>query len=412
MVAVEPLSSAQPGYQACTPANDGGEPRSAYIHVPFCAHRCGYCDFTLVADRDELIDGYLEALQIELGGLKEPRILDTLFLGGGTPTHLSAVQLAHLMELLSRWFRLAANYEFSVEANPSGLPDEKIAVLADAGVNRVSLGVQSFDSRMLSLLERAHRRKDVHAAINCVRRRIDNISVDLMFGVPGQTLELWCRTLAQAVALQPRHVSTYGLTFEKGTPFWMRRQKQQLIEPAEELQRRMYAAAIDELPAAGFEQYELSNFAQPGFRCRHNEVYWKGLPYYGFGPGAARYVDGRRETNHRSVTTWLKRVLKRLGLKGHLPTFRHAFISRALTSGVPEAVVRSWVGHVDRDVLKLYTHIADAESQSAMQRLTGRQDVSGNSKDKEHTDDQVKTDWESAQSQHTSPETKNEEDAN
>lgn len=285
------------------------EARSAYIHVPFCAHRCGYCDFTLVARRDELIDRYLRALAIELERLEWPRELETLFIGGGTPTHLSPRQLAELLDLLRRSFRLGEGYEFSVEANPAGLDSEKIDVLAAGGVNRVSLGVQSFDANILRLLERDHRRAGVLEAVERLKRRFDNISFDLIFGVPGQTLALWRETLRQAIDLGPRHVSTYGLTFEKGTSFWTRRRKGDLAPVPDDLERDMYAAAMDMLADAGFEQYEISSFARAGDRCRHNEVYWTGRPYYGFGPGAARYIDGRRETNHRSVTTWLKRTL-------------------------------------------------------------------------------------------------------
>ena len=290
-----------------TPA--ASEARAAYIHVPFCAHRCGYCDFALVARRDDLIDAYLQALEIELGTLETPREIDTLFFGGGTPTHLPAAELDRLLKLVRRWFVLAEGYEFSVEANPAGLDDEKIAAMARAGVNRISLGVQSFDPGMLELLERDHREASVVDAVERLRGRFENISFDLIFGVPGQSLELWLETLRQAINLAPQHLSTYGLTFEKGTSFWKRLETGLLNSAPEELERSMYAEAMDRLSAAGFEHYEISNFARPGRRCRHNEAYWRLQPWYGFGPGAARYVDGRREINHRSVTTWIRRVL-------------------------------------------------------------------------------------------------------
>ncbi|MSR56776.1 MAG: radical SAM family heme chaperone HemW [Planctomycetaceae bacterium] len=284
------------------------QPLAAYIHVPFCAHRCGYCDFTLVARRDDLIDGYLQALAIELGTLGEPRPVETLFFGGGTPTHLDANRLERLLKLVRRWFVPTGDFEFSVEANPAGLGDDKIEVLADHGVNRISLGVQSFDSAILQQLERDHDQPTVADVVTRLKRRFTNLSLDLIFGVPGQTLSLWRETLAQALALQPQHLSTYGLTFEKGTAFWSRRRKGTLAQVPDDLEYAMYAATMDNLAAAGFEQYELSNFARPGRACRHNEAYWAGVPYYGFGPGAARYLNGRRETNHRSVTTWLSRV--------------------------------------------------------------------------------------------------------
>jgi oxygen-independent coproporphyrinogen-3 oxidase len=284
-------------------------PTAAYIHVPFCAHRCGYCDFTVAAGKDHLADEFLRALEIELSSLTERREIATLFIGGGTPTHLTTRQLGRLLDIVTQWFRLSPESEFSVEANPAGLDDTKIELLAEHGVNRVSLGVQSFDSQVLRTLERDHDAGVIAETVARLSPRIPNVSLDLIFGVPGQSLELWRETLARAVALEPTHLSTYGLTFEKGTAFWARREKGVLAPAPDDLEREMYATAMDELPRHGYEQYELSNFAQPGYRCRHNETYWAALPYYGFGPGAARYLNGRRETNHRSFTTWLSRVL-------------------------------------------------------------------------------------------------------
>jgi oxygen-independent coproporphyrinogen-3 oxidase len=284
-------------------------PSAAYVHVPFCAHRCGYCDFTLVAGKDHLVGEYLRALEIELASLGSPRVVHTMYFGGGTPTHLDVRALERLLTLIRRWFDLAPGYEFSVEANPSGFDDDKAEVLAAHGVNRVSLGVQSFDPAVLRVLERDHDAAQVEAAVAVLADRIPNFSFDLIFGVPGQSLATWRETLRRAVASAPAHLSTYGLTFEKGTAFWSRRARGSLRPVPDDLERAMYAAAMDDLTGAGFEQYELSNFARPGRRCRHNETYWAGLPYYGFGPGAARYCRGRRETNHRSVTTWLARIL-------------------------------------------------------------------------------------------------------
>lgn len=285
-------------------------PRAAYVHVPFCAHRCGYCDFTLVAGKDRLIEPYLQALARELAALEERPEIDTLFFGGGTPTHLTPEQLRRLLRLVTGAFDLAAGYEFSVEANPFGLTPEKTEILAECGVNRVSLGVQSFSAEILQTLERDHREAEIQAAVELLRPRIGNLSLDLIFGVPGQSQTDWRNSLSQAVELSPTHVSTYGLTFEKGTAFWSRRAKGGLTPVDDEFQRTMYEHAMDFLPQQSFEQYELSNFARPGAACRHNETYWLGLPYYGFGPGAASYRQGVRRTNHRSVTEWIRRVLE------------------------------------------------------------------------------------------------------
>ncbi len=286
------------------------EPRAAYIHVPFCRHRCGYCDFPLIAGRDDLIDDYLRALDLELRTLDTPREVDTLFFGGGTPTHLPADRLRQLLDLVKHWFPLAEGYELSVEANPLDLTPERIGVLREAGVNRVSLGAQSFDASALRVLERDHAPADIHDVVTRLREGgLTNVAIDLIFAVPGQSLSEWERTLNTVIALGVPHVSTYGLTWEKGTSFWKRRAIGDLKPLDDETERTMYAVAMDRLPAAGLEQYEISNFARPGYHCRHNEVYWRGETYFGFGPGAARYVDGVRSTDHRSVTTWLQRVL-------------------------------------------------------------------------------------------------------
>ncbi len=283
-------------------------PRAAYIHVPFCRHRCGYCNFTVVAGRDDLVDRYLEAIQRELSWLETPRPVDTLFLGGGTPTHLEPAPLDQLLSVVARWHPLLPGGEFTVEANPADVTADRVAVLARHGITRVSLGAQSFDSTKLGVLERDHFPGDIARAVELVRPHVESVSLDLIFAAPDETLAEWRRDLGAALALAPDHVSTYGLTYERGTMFWNRRQQGELANLDEELERTMYAEAIDTHTAAGFEHYEVSNFARPGHRCRHNEVYWRGEPHYAAGPGAARYLDGRREMNHRSTTTWLKLV--------------------------------------------------------------------------------------------------------
>lgn len=284
-------------------------PRAAYVHVPFCAHRCSYCDFAIAVGHDDQIDRYLNALAAELATLGEARPVETLFLGGGTPTHLSVRQLERLLTSLAHWLSLEPGHEFSVEANPISLDADKIAVLADHGVNRVSLGAQSFHPHLLRLLERDHAPDDVPRAVDRVRGRIANVSLDLIFGVPGQTLEEWQADLDCALSLKPDHLSTYGLTYEKGTPLWKQRQRGQVRPLTEETELAMYARAIDVLESAGFEQYEISSFARPGRRCRHNAVYWANHAYYGFGMGAARYVHGRRQLNRRDLEGYVRRAL-------------------------------------------------------------------------------------------------------
>ncbi len=284
-------------------------PRAAYLHVPFCAHHCGYCDFAIAVGQDHQIELYLDALDAEMAMLGEPRPVRTLFIGGGTPTHLSAAQLARLLQSIRRWLPLGLGGEWSIEANPDTLDDDKVAVLADHGVTRVSLGAQSFHPHLLEVLDRRHVPAQVPQAVERVRRRIAFVSLDLIFGAPGQTEAEWRADLAAALALAPDHVSTYGLTYEKGTPLWKRRERGQVRPLDEDAELALYSTAIDVLEAEGFAHYEISSFARPGRRCRHNEVYWANDAYFGFGMGAARYVGGRRELNMRDLNTYMRRVL-------------------------------------------------------------------------------------------------------
>jgi oxygen-independent coproporphyrinogen-3 oxidase len=284
-------------------------PRAAYIHVPFCAHRCGYCDFAIAVGQDSSIELYLDALATELATLGQPQPVQTIFLGGGTPTYLSARQLDRLLRDVAHWLPPQPGHEFTIEANPGTLDPEKIAVLADRGVTRVSLGAQSFHPHLLRVLERDHAPEDVPRAVNQVRERITEVSLDLIFGVPGQSLDDWRADLDAALALAPDHVSTYGLTYEKGTPLWKQREHGEVRPLDEETELKLYVHAIDTLEAAGFEHYEISNFARPGRRSRHNQVYWANHAYFGFGMGAARYVLGRRELNTRDLRSYLRRAL-------------------------------------------------------------------------------------------------------
>jgi len=284
-------------------------PRGAYIHVPFCAHHCGYCDFAVATGQDHAIDRYIQTLGMELARLGQPQPVQTLFLGGGTPTYLDGRQLQNLLELVLRWLPLASDQEFSVEANPGTLTADKIAVLADHGVNRISLGAQSFHAHLLTILERDHQPDDVPQAMERIRKRIANVSLDLIFGVPGQTPGEWETDLDRALSLQPAHLSTYGLTYEKGTRLWKQQRQGEVQALDEEAELAMYLLAMDRLEEAGFEHYEISSFAMPGFRCRHNQVYWANEAYFGFGMGAAAYVRGRRTLNTRDLQTYLHRAL-------------------------------------------------------------------------------------------------------
>ena len=293
-------------------------PRHAYVHVPFCRHRCGYCDFTLVAGRDDLVERYFAALGREIGRVSLAAesgdgsaclMLDTLYLGGGTPSHLGPDGLRRLCAILRERFEPVADAEVSLEANPLDVTPEFVAAARDCGVTRVSLGGQSLDGATLRALDRDHEPDDVRRAVGVLHGAGLVASLDLMTAAPGQSLAAVERDLTAAVALALEHVSVYCLTWEQGTAFAAARRRGELAAAPEDLERAMFEAAIDRLEAAGYEHYEVSNFARPGHRCRHNEAYWDCRPWEAFGPGAARFDGRTRITNHRSTTTWIKRVL-------------------------------------------------------------------------------------------------------
>lgn len=288
-------------------------PRSLYVHVPFCRHRCGYCNFSVVTGRDDLFDAMTDALidelrQIDPADRPGDVPLDTIFLGGGTPTRLPGTALRKLSAAIREAFPVSPGVEWSVEANPEDITPAVLDVLTDMGVNRISLGVQSFDAGKLEVLQRGHSRDSAIAAITDAANRIGNVSIDLIFATPGETVTLWQDDVTVAAELPITHVSTYALTIEKGTTFWNRAHRGSLARSDESTELAMIAVAATRLGDAELHQYEISNFARTGYRCRHNQAYWAGAGWHAVGPGAARFVGGRREVNHRSPTTYLRRM--------------------------------------------------------------------------------------------------------
>jgi oxygen-independent coproporphyrinogen-3 oxidase len=281
-------------------------PLGIYVHVPFCAKRCPYCDFATVAGEDDLVPAYLRALLREIRACPEAgRPVATIFFGGGTPTHPPTQFLTDSLTCIRTSFQVAADAEITVEANPRSADGAALELLRDAGVNRLCIGVQSLDDRVLSALGRVHTAEHAIAAVRTARSAgFDDIAVDLMYGVPGQTIEMWQSDLHHAVALPVTHISTYGLTVEDGTPFGALRASGALKLPDEDVRADMYEQAIDILCHAGLEHYEVSNFAHPGRRSRHNMGYWTDVEYVGFGAGAASYVRGLRTTNARSPAAY------------------------------------------------------------------------------------------------------------
>jgi oxygen-independent coproporphyrinogen-3 oxidase len=271
-----------------------------YVHVPFCATKCGYCDFYSHVPAPGAFGPLVDALLAELdaGLAREGLRVETIFVGGGTPTLLPLVELERLFSRLGQVAQRDRPVEFTVEANPASLTVEKAAVLRQAGVNRISLGAQSFHPEELRTLERLHRPADIPASVALVRQAgFEHFNLDLIFGIPGQTQASWSESLRRAVDLGPDHLACYGLTYEPDTPL-RERLDQGMVEPLDETtEAALYEQAIDFLESQGVRQYEISNFARPGAESRHNVRYWLNLPYLGVGPSAASYLHGRRWKN-------------------------------------------------------------------------------------------------------------------
>ena len=284
------------------------KPSSAYVHIPFCTQICYYCDFSKVFIKNQPVDAYLEHLiqetrSYEIGKLR------TLYIGGGTPTALSAQQLAYLLTELPKVMDLSEVEEFTIEANPGDLDTDKIAVLKDSQVNRVSLGVQTFDNKMLKKIGRSHQEQDIYDNIRYLKQAgFDNISIDLIYALPGQTMDQVKENVAKAIDLDIPHMSLYSLILENHTVFMNRMRRGKLPLPKEELEAEMFEYIIEELEKAGFEHYEISNFSKPGFESQHNLVYWDNAEYYGLGAGASGYVDGIRYKNHGPIRHYLEAV--------------------------------------------------------------------------------------------------------
>ncbi len=263
-----------------------------YIHIPFCLAKCAYCDFYSVPVEGELSGEFIKSLlrEMELRGWFHA---DTIYIGGGTPTALDSGSLEKIFSGLKEHFGFSSDAEFTIEANPATVDGGKLSVLLQGGVNRISIGVQSFDDEELKTLGRVHTAADAREAIALARRAgFGNISLDLIYGIPGQTMESWMNTLNQAISLAPEHISAYELTLEECTPLheWVKRG---LIEmPSEEMILEMSDKCVSVLESAGYARYEVSNYALPGRQCRHNVNYWRRGPYLGLGPSAHSF-DGR-----------------------------------------------------------------------------------------------------------------------
>lgn len=279
-----------------------------YIHIPFCKAKCAYCDFYSLAHSEEKMDAYMAALLRHLEEVA-PRAagmqVDTVYFGGGTPSYLGAARLCRILQTVLRRYDVARDAEITLEANPDSAGDWKeLRKLRRAGFNRLSLGVQSTDDALLRRIGRVHTYEQVQQAVMAARKaKFTNLSLDLIYGLPGQTMEDWQRTLADAVALGAEHLSCYGLKLEEGTPLWQ--QRQTLTLPDDDAQADMYLYTVAALGEMGYEQYEISNFAKSGKESRHNLKYWRMEEYAGFGPGAHSDFGGVRYGYVRDIDSYI-----------------------------------------------------------------------------------------------------------
>ncbi|HSW44346.1 MAG TPA: radical SAM family heme chaperone HemW [Phycisphaerae bacterium] len=281
-----------------------------YVHVPFCPSKCGYCDFYSQVPTDNEIDPTIDALLAEMRQAVDARPLrvDTIFVGGGTPTSLPLGALGRLLGQLAGYAREHGVREFTVEANPGTLDEDKATLLHDSGVNRISLGAQSFNEDELRVLDRIHQPDQITQAAGLVHRMgFAHFNMDLIFGIPGQTAASWKESLARGLDLGPNHLACYGLTYEPGTLLHAQRQSRQIVPMHEHLEAEMYEMADTFITGLGFEHYEISNYARPDGRCRHNLRYWHNEPTIGIGPSAASYLDGRRWRNVEDTAEYVRR---------------------------------------------------------------------------------------------------------
>lgn len=286
-----------------------------YIHIPFCKNKCEYCDFYSLGGRIEvsLTDRYLQALADHLketGKLAPGYTVDTVYFGGGTPSYFGAENLERILDEIHRNFRLSVEAEITLEANPESLSSQMLRKLIHAGFNRLSIGVQSDDDEMLNKLGRVHNFHQAKVAMQQARKAgFGNISLDLMYGLPGQTLSQWRDTVTNIVSMRPDHISCYALKLEENTPLWGYKDK--LSFPDDDKQADMYLAACEILGEYGYRHYEISNFAKKGKESRHNLKYWNGAEYLGFGPSAASDFAGKRFTIKRDLHGYIDGIAKK-----------------------------------------------------------------------------------------------------
>ena len=289
------------------------QPLGLYIHIPYCIHKCGYCDFNSHPIKQDEMNHYIDALVAEMKHYAKTysntNIIRTIFLGGGTPTTLTVYQLERILKECVSEFTVASDAEITIEANPATIDIEQLKSIRQTGYNRISIGVQSFDKAELKLLDRAHGPEEIHSTVDRARKAgFDNLSLDLMFAVPNQSFSSWESNLNKALEKNPEHLSTYNLTIEQGTAFSKLQSNGKLIMPDDDHQLELYKRTIERLTKKGFHHYEISNFARRGKECKHNITYWENKNTLGLGAGASSYMNGTRFKNINLPAHYIRQV--------------------------------------------------------------------------------------------------------
>lgn len=348
-------------------------PSAVYIHIPFCKHKCFYCDFNTYVLKGQPVDDYLDALEREIEQTVRqapPQHIETIFVGGGTPTALTPEQMTRLLSIVQTHFpEQSTQLEFTMEANPGTTDDEKLHAMKEGGVNRVSFGVQSFNNDLLKTIGRIHQTDEIYRSIELAKQlQFNSLSIDLMFGLPNQTLQHVDDSLSAALALDLQHYSIYGLIIEEKTPFHTLYNNDQLPIPDQDEELAMFELIMKRLKAEGYEHYEISNFAKPGFHGKHNEKYWHNESYYGFGAGAHGYMNGIRHVNVNGVQDYIKATERGLPI-----TDRHVVTKEEAMQDFMMVGLRLLKGVNRQDFYKRYKRELEDVFGAALEQLLEKQ---------------------------------------
>ena len=350
-----------------------------YIHVPFCSSKCNYCDFNSYAGRFDVAESYFEALKSEIElyyNTMRYNLVDTIFIGGGTPSSVNHKYIIEVLNLCKIKFNISETCEISIESNPGTLDIEKLNAYRRSGINRISIGLQAYQSKLLKYLGRRHSKEDFIASVELAKRAgFTNINADVIFGIPGQTMEDWAETLKVLVDLDITHISAYSLKIEEGTRFGDMLESGELTQIEDELDRNMYHYAIGFLKENGFMQYELSNFAKEGYQCKHNLTYWKCVDYLGLGAGAHSLLEGERFSNKYTMESYissmekgLKPVEERYQMEFSDKVSEYMFLGLRLNQGVNNSEFKKLFG---QDMFSMYEESFKELQQNNLIEISG-----------------------------------------